>query len=159
MPCPHGDRRKSQPGQSLMSLLPRLPAVWSGWMVVLLLVVSSAGCLGGNSGDGQAGPSQGEPYTWFVCPGDVFVPATPEATGRCNIRVTHDTGQGDMAAIAVDPTDPMRVLVGARDFALGTSCWGEHDEGLESRRQQNRDGDAEMNEDCELTRPNVVVRR
>lgn len=68
-------------------------------------------------------------YRWFACPADTLVVATPDAVGRCNVRVTPaGIGPANEVTIAVDPTNPLRLVAGAKDYSLQAgACGGKYD--------------------------------
>lgn len=93
--------------------------------VVLAVAFLLGGCLAGNAKKPAA--SAPLPYANVRCAGGdalaLTAVAAPGNGTRCNVRLTGnppgDTGPANELTIAVDPTNPDRILAGGKDYKLG----------------------------------------
>lgn len=98
------------------------------WTLVALLSVSLvAGCFGAEDGPRPTLPPPLS-YSQFRCVDGSLHPATPDDPVKCNVRITQNAprfnGPANELTIAVDPTNPLRLTAGAKDYTLGpyTEC-------------------------------------
>ncbi len=59
------------------------------------------------------------PFTHLLCEGDVLTPLTSARDAACNFRVTGDWGPAAEVSLAVNPTNPLNLVGGGKDFTLG----------------------------------------
>lgn len=97
-------------------------------LVVVLVLPVFTGCIGTdpleetNASDPAASPdpipSAPEPFGYLLCEGGELKPLAGGHDGGCNVRLTDGNGPAAEVDVAVDPTDPMTLVAGSKDFTL-----------------------------------------
>lgn len=85
-----------------------------------MTALAVAGCLADLAVDHASLPAAQRPYATFLCSDGRLVTAVVDATDRCNVLLTAPVvGPANEVSIAVDPTNPQRLVAGAKDYSLG----------------------------------------
>lgn len=92
-------------------------------LAAMCLAIPLAGCVETIGSPEPAGSAIGPR---FVAHNGSLVASSSDMAQRFNVRVNGE-GQADMPSIAVDPTNPNRLIVAARDFSLGDGCTGDRE--------------------------------
>ncbi|MBW3582331.1 MAG: glycoside hydrolase [Euryarchaeota archaeon] len=98
--------------------------------LVLLALPSLAGCLDDAVPSRDDGadelpqpfptlPDDVTPFSRMLCDGDTLASFKEVREDGCNVHVTAESGPAAEVSLAVDPTDPLALVGGSKDFSLG----------------------------------------
>ena len=98
-------------------------------VALILLTAGLAGCIGSSGEElgpdalpvGLAIPEAPEPFAFLVCEQDELVPLSDQRVEPCNFQATIGNGPGTEVHVAVNPTNPLNLIGGSKDFTLGES--------------------------------------
>jgi hypothetical protein len=95
-------------------------------ILATLLAASLAGCMGSDTNPGpEPGPQPepARPYSTFRCADNTTYADNTNPINRCNVLVTRqaprNNGPANELTVAVDPTNPLRLIAGGKDYTLG----------------------------------------
>lgn len=97
-------------------------------LALSLVAAALAGCvaapdLGASTIPGAAAlpplPADAAPFSHLLCAGDALLPLDGPRDAACNFKVTTESGPATEVHVAVNPTNPMNLVGGSKDFTLG----------------------------------------